>query len=155
VATSLIRALSSSTDVTVVLLLWAMAWQLAHRDTKPLATSTSPSYSESGIYSFALVRNHTFGRCAHVPPALILKLLEQEALEFYTLSSASRTLEEDEEMRIRGKRGLDNLASGYPMSEAILCDVLSLELRAKGAHPSKFIGYSSVRAFMSWKLAKP
>jgi hypothetical protein len=44
-----IRALSSSMDVTVVFLLWAMAWQLAHRGTKSLATSTSPSYSETGL----------------------------------------------------------------------------------------------------------
>jgi hypothetical protein len=45
-AASSTRALSSSMDVTLVLL-WAMAWQLAHSGTRLVTGSTDPS--ETGV----------------------------------------------------------------------------------------------------------
>jgi hypothetical protein len=44
-----ISSFNSSMEVTVSLLLWAMAWQLAHNGSKSLAGSIFPSYFERGL----------------------------------------------------------------------------------------------------------
>jgi hypothetical protein len=42
-----INVFSSSIEVTVALRLWTMAWQLAHRGTRSVSGSTSPSYTQT------------------------------------------------------------------------------------------------------------